>query len=308
MRTSVVCFLLLLLAITTRAQINVVISGSVKNASTGEPVTSASVLIKGSNATGTFTDEKGNFKLSAKQNPPFTLVISSVGFATQEIRISNAEEPVSISLQIAYVLGQEVVVSATRTPQRILESPVTIQRVSAATIAASPASTYYDVIGNLNGVDLTTSSLTFKTPSTRGFNGSGNVRFNQLVDGMDNQAPGLNFPVGSIVGPTELDVDNMELLNGASSALYGPGGMNGTLLISSKDPFKYQGLSVQIKGGVNHINDYSRSASPYYDFALRFGKKIGDKFAFKLSGEYLEAKDWVATRYRQLCEKRNRSR
>ncbi len=294
MRTSVVCFLLILFAFTAQAQINVVISGSVKNASTGEPVTSASVLIKSSNATGTFTDEKGNFRLSAKQNPPFTLVISSVGFASQEVRVSNAEEPVSISLQIAYVLGQEVVVSATRTPERILESPVTIQRVSAASIAASPASTYYDVIGNLNGVDLTTSSLTFKTPSTRGFNASGNTRFNQLVDGMDNQAPGLNFAVGSIVGPTELDVDNMELLNGASSALYGPGGMNGTLLISSKDPFKYQGLSVQIKGGVNHINDYSRSASPYYDFALRFGKKIGDRFAFKLSGEYFEAKDWLA--------------
>ncbi len=294
MRTSVVCFLFLLFAFTTQAQTNVVVSGSVKNASTNEPVASASVLIKGSNATGTFTDEKGNFKLSAKQNPPFTLVISSVGFATQEIPISNATEPVNVSLQTAYVLGQDVVVSASRTPERILESPVTIQRVSAANIAASPASTYYDVIGNLNGVDLTTSSLTFKTPSTRGFNGSGNVRFNQLVDGMDNQAPGLNFPVGAIVGPTELDVDNMELLNGASSALYGPGGMNGTLLISSKDPFKYQGLSVQIKGGVNHINDYSRSASPYYDFALRFGKKISDKFAFKISGEYIEAKDWVA--------------
>ena len=90
---------------------------------------------------------------------------------------------------------------------------------------------------------MTTSSLTFKTPSTRGFNGSGNLRFNQLVDGMDNQAPGLNFSVGGVIGLTELDVESMELLPGASSALYGPGGMNGTLLINSKNPFRYQGLS-----------------------------------------------------------------
>ena len=69
--------------------------------------------------------------------------------------------------------------------------------------------------------------------------GSGNTRFNQLIDGMDNQAPGLNFSVGGVLGPPQLDVDNMELLPGASSALFGPGGMNGTLLITSKNPFKY---------------------------------------------------------------------
>ena len=109
-----------------------------------------------------------------------------------------------------------------------------IERVSAAAIRTAPAASYYDIVANLKGVDITTSSLTFKTPSTRGFNGSGNLRFNQQVDGIDNQAPGLNFSVGSIVGLSQLDVDNIELLPGASSALYGSGGMNGTLLITSK--------------------------------------------------------------------------
>ncbi|MBK8951504.1 MAG: hypothetical protein IPM85_03345 [Chitinophagaceae bacterium] len=60
---------------------------------------------------------------------------------------------------------------------------------------------------------------------------------------MDNQAPGLNFAVSTIVGLTDLDVDNIEILSGASSALYGSGGMNGTVLINSKNPFKYQGLA-----------------------------------------------------------------
>ncbi len=64
---------------------------------------------------------------------------------------------------------------------------------------------------------------------------------------MDNQAPGLNFSVGSIVGPSELAVAADELLRGDSSALYGSGGMNGTMLITSKNPFKYQGLTIQIK-------------------------------------------------------------
>ena len=161
-------------------------------------------------------------------------------------------------------------------------------------IRNAPGSNYYDAFGNLKGVDVTNSSYTFKTISTRGFNGSGNLRFNQLVDGMDNSAPALNFSVGNVIGLTDLDVDNMELLSGASSALYGSGGMNGTLLINSKDPFKYQGFSVEVKEGIMHIDDYRHSASPFHDFAFRWGKKVSDKFAFKIGAEYIKADDWQA--------------
>ena len=142
----------------------------------------------------------------------------------------------------------------TRTPQRILESPVTIERMSGPTLRSIAAPNYYEAITNLKGVDMHTASLTFRTITTRGFLSSGNTRLNQLIDGMDNQAPGLNFSVGNIVGLTELDVDNIELLSGASSALYGSGGMNGTLLITSKNPFKYQGLSFNIKQGIMHVD------------------------------------------------------
>jgi outer membrane receptor protein involved in Fe transport len=140
--------------------------------------------------------------------------------------------------------------------------------------------------------------MTFTSVTTRGFNGSGNARFNQFVDGMDNQAPGLSFSVGSVVGLSELDVDNMELLPGASSALYGSGGMNGTLLITSKDPFKYQGVSAEVKVGAMHLASSSKDpvgASAYYNAAIRWGQKVSDKFAFKLGIQYVNAKDWVAT-------------
>ncbi|MFX5743221.1 TonB-dependent receptor plug domain-containing protein, partial [Acinetobacter baumannii] len=83
-------------------------------------------------------------------------------------------------------------------------------------IRQAPAANYYDMLTNLKGVDVVNASLTFTSVGTRGFNSSGNTRLNQIVDGMDNQAPGLNFSVGNIIGLTELDVDNMELLQGAS--------------------------------------------------------------------------------------------
>ncbi len=198
------------------------IAGNVRDSATKSVVPAVSISIKGTKI-GTYTDDKGDFRLTTSQPLPIVLVISSVGYLPVEVQVTDPSLPVIVDFKPASTLGTEIVVSASRVPQKILESPVSIERVNATAIRNAPASSYYDVLTNLKGVDVTTSSLTFKTPSTRGFNGSGNLRFNQIVDGMDNQAPGLNFSVGGIIGLTELDVDNMELLPGASSALYGPG-------------------------------------------------------------------------------------
>ena len=136
-------------------------------------------------------------------------------------------------------------------------------------------------------------------PNTRGFNGNTNYRINQLVDGVNNSAPGLSFSPGNIFGLVQLDVESVELVVGASSALYGPGGMNGTLLMTSKNPFDYEGLSISLQGGVMHFdNDYDKDPSFMNDFSFRYGKKISDKVAFKITGGYLKADDWQASDYR----------
>jgi len=289
-----------ILAITAFAQ-NVTINGNVRNSNTKEGSGAVSVSIKGEEG-GTFTDDKGNFRLTVKKLP-VTLLFSSVGYELQEVNVSSASASIQVEFKPSSALGQEVVVAANRVPQKIMESPVSIERISAANIRNSPVSNYYDVVTTLKGVDVTTSSLTFKTPTTRGFNSSGNTRFNQLVDGMDNQAPGLNFSVASIIGLSELDVDNIELLSGASSALYGPGGMNGTLLMTSKNPFKYQGLSFLIKEGVMHVGSgRQRDPSLYSNWNLRWGKVVSEKFAFKINAELINAKDWMGN------DRRNYSR
>lgn len=279
-----------------KAQTVSTIKGTIRSNTNKETLPAVSVLIKGTSA-GTFSDQRGNFRITTTKQLPIILVLSSVGFASREISVTETSGAVQIMLDETSVLAQDIVVSASRLPQRVLESPVTIDRINASAIRNSPATSYYDIVGNLKGVDIVTSSLTFKTPSTRGFNGSGNLRLNQLVDGMDNQAPGLNFAVGSMIGPTDLDVENLELLGGASSALYDPGGMNGTLLINSKNPFKYQGLSVQLKEGIMYVSDNIRKPSAYSDISFRYGKALSEKFAFKAGGQYIYAKDWVARDY-----------
>jgi len=284
-----------LLSIAAIAQ-QTTVTGNVRNNETKEPIAGVTVSVKGSN-NATQTDAQGNFRLNVTQLP-VTLVITSVEYAPQEVTVTDASQPVQVDFAVRAILGQEVVVSASRVPERILESPVSIERVSAVTIRNAPASNYYDLVRNLKGVDVVAASLTFQSPTTRGFVGSGNTRFNQIVDGMDNQAPGLNFSVGSVLGLTELDVESMELLQGASSALYGPGGMNGTLLINSKNPFRHQGFSFQVKTGLMHTDGRQRPTSPYNNWSLRWAQKVSDKFAFKIGSEFIHAKDWLADDYR----------
>ncbi len=296
MRKSLRCLAMCLIAglasIAAVAQ-TITIKGTVRNAATKQSVPAVSVTIKGTSI-GTYTDENGNFSFTTTQKPPFTLVVSSINFESQEVAVSDPAASIDVSIVATSALGQEVVVAATRSVTRALDAPVTIEKLGGANLRDIAAPNYYDAITNLKGVDMHTASLTFRTVTTRGFVSSGNTRLNQLIDGMDNMAPGLNFAVGNILGVTELDVDNIELLSGASSALYGSGGMNGTLLINSKNPFKYQGLSFNLKQGVMHTDGKQRNPSPYYDWTFRWAKNHKDKWAIKLNAQFLKANDWQA--------------
>lgn len=295
------CFLAVFLmaalfSISATAQ-TITIKGNVKNSSNKENVPAVTIAVKGTNDK-TYTDPNGDFSIRVAKLP-VTLEISSIGFEPKEVGVTDVSKPVDIDLVVVAIPGADVIVYSTqRAPQRILEAPVTVERMSSVNLRNIPAPSYYEAISNLKGVDMHTASLTFRTVTTRGFVKSGNTRMNQLIDGMDNQAPGLNFSVGNIIGLTELDVDNIELLSGASSALYGSGGMNGTLLLTSKNPFKYQGLSFNVKQGIMHTDGKQRSPAPFYDWSFRYAKNIKDKIAFKISMQLTKGSDWQADDYR----------
>lgn len=275
---------------------SITVSGTVKDKQSKEGLAGVSLTIKGQSG-GTASTGNGSFTFTTSAKVPFTLVASYVGYGTIEQQITGSTTGINLELETAVVLGGDVVVSASRTPERILESPVSIERMSAATIKEIAAPSFYDALNNMKGVESSMQSLTFKSINTRGFNSNGNTRFNQYIDGMDNQAPGLNFSVGNIVGITELDVDNVELLPGASSALYGAGGINGTLLMTSKDPFKYPGASFQYKTGVNHVNDDNSTVQPFNQLDVRMAKSWNNKFGVKAAFSFLQAKDWMGNNY-----------
>ncbi|GAB3892603.1 TonB-dependent receptor [Larkinella knui] len=270
--------------------------GTLTDAETRAPLAGATVTLK-DQLTGTTADADGQFNLTTNRRGPWTLVVTMVGYEKQLVPVTNAGQPVAVALKVSTQVLQDVVVAASRVEENILKAPVSIEKMDSRAIRETPSATFYEGINNLKGVDMVTSGLTYKQINTRGFASTGNSRFLQLIDGIDNQPAGFGFSVGNMFGLSDLDVESVELVPGAASALYGPAAFNGALLMHSKDPFQFQGLSAQAKVGVNHVNDPNTGAALYHDYALRYAKAFTNKLAFKLNVAYMKGLDWFATDY-----------
>lgn len=292
MRTIFAMLLLLFCGITYS---QTTISGNVVDDS-GLPVPGANVIVVGT-STGAVTDFDGNFTLKVNQEPPFSVQVSSVGFESVTQDVTSNNQVLKITLKEGNILD-EVVISASRTPERIFESPVTIERFSLREIKNSASADFYDSLENIKGVDVNTNSLTFKSVNTRGFATFANTRFMQLVDGMDNSSPALNFALGNLLGMSELDVSTVELLPGASSALYGANAFNGIMFMRSKNPFDHEGVSFYGKTGLT--SSENAGDNNFVDVGLRMAHKFSNKFAAKASISFLSGTEWYATDYRDF--------
>lgn len=275
------------------------IYGVVKDAKTSEPVPGANITVKGTVA-GTITNLKGEFELILKGNLPITIGVSFIGYRTQEISIEKEGQVPDVLLVESAQLTEEVVVTASRVEESVMTSPVAIEKLDARALKESASVNFFDAMESLKGLQFTTLSLGFKVPNTRGFTNTTNPRFLQMVDGADTQAPGLGVSIANTVGPTDLDVESIEVTPGASSALYGLNALNGISNVITKSPFTYQGLSIYQKTGVNHVNDNDFSPTAFTETAIRYAKAFNNKFAFKINVGYLKGTDWVANDQRDL--------
>jgi outer membrane cobalamin receptor len=293
LRTSIIVFYLLLCIAPLQAQdvTLIEISGKVTTEDKKEPLSDVSVQVKGT-VSGTITGKTGEFKLRTRSKMPFTLIFSSVGFTQKEFEVKSLGSDVQIELATQTVLGNEVVVTASRVPESILKSPVAIEKLDIRAIRETAAPSFYDALENIKGVQMTTSSLTFKVPNTRGFNIPNNFRFMQLVDGIDMQAATLGVPLGNAIGPTELDIQSVEITPGAASALYGMNAINGMANLLTKNPFSNQGLSIYHKTGINHVDGIDHAPAILTESAIRYAKAINNKFAFKINAGYMQGIDW----------------
>ncbi len=268
------------------------ISGTVNDASLGGPLPGANIKVL-RKAVGTSTDFDGKFTMTVTDTPPFTIEVSSLGYQSKNVEITKNNQVIEVALTENATSLDEVVISASRTPERVMESPVTIERLDSRAIKNTTSVSFYDGLENLKGVDINAGGLTFKTVNTRGFATFGNERFVQLVDGMDNASPALNFAVGNLLGMSELDVKSVEILPGAASALYGANAFNGIMIMRSKSPFDDQGISFALKTGLT--SQEAAGDNSFYDATIRMAHAFDDYFAAKATLSYLKGEEWHAT-------------
>jgi len=303
---QIILAIFILLPFLSFAQLNgsAIVSGKVVDEN-GKPLVAASVTTIGSRH-GSVTDSAGYFSLVINQKFPFRLVVSSIGFSPQELEVKNPGSKLAIQLITQTYIANEIVVTASRKAEKLLQSPVSIEKLDIRALKETPAASFYDALGNVKGVQLTTSSITFKVPNTRGFNIPNNFRFMQLVDGIDMQAATLGVPLGNAIGPTELDIQSIEITPGAASALYGMSAINGMANLITKNPFTSQGLSIFQRTGINHVDGIDHASSLLTETAIRYAKAFNDKFAFKINASYLQGIDWISnTRTDQNPNTRN---
>ncbi|MDP6921526.1 MAG: TonB-dependent receptor [Lutibacter sp.] len=273
------------------------VAGIVTEKSSGEPIPGAYVKLVGESV-GTTTDFDGNFSLELSQEPPFTLELSSIGYSLEKVEITQSNQLVSVALKEQTTALDEVVVSASRTPERIFESSVTVEKMGAAEIRNTTSNSFYGGIEGLKGVQVNNGGILLKQISTRGFSTVYNEGFLQLVDMMDNSAPGLNFPAGNLVGINDLDVQSVELMPGAASALYGANAIKGILFMNSKNPFNHQGISAYVKRGIT--SQEAAGDKPFTDLGIRMAYAFSDKFAAKATFSVIDATDWHAVNYTDI--------
>jgi len=224
----------------------VTLRGVISDEETGETLIGASVLSKGT-TTGTVTDIDGSWELTVSGLPSI-LQFSYLGYGTREIEVTSTDQDLKISLGADNgTTFEEVIVTGQRISDKQRQSALTMESLDAIAIKETPAANFYDGLGSLKDVDLTSASLGFKIVNTRGFNSTNPVRSLQIIDGVDNQSPGLNFSLGNFLGASELDVNRVNIIVGASSAFYGPNAFNGVIAMETKDPFLQQGFSAQLK-------------------------------------------------------------
>jgi outer membrane receptor for ferrienterochelin and colicin len=267
------------------------LKGSIKDKATNEALIGATVMIKGT-AIGASTDFDGNFSFKTNTPTPYTLVVSYLGYTPQQITITQTDKPIVVKLVQNTTELKETTIRDSRITEKQKQNPITVETMDAVAIKQTPAANFYEGLAHLKGVDLTSASIGFKIINTRGFNSTSPVRSLQLIDGVDNQSPGLNFSLGNFLGASELDLQKVDLVVGASSAYYGPNAFNGAINMQTKSPFLYKGLSASIKVGERSL----------FEGAVRWAqvfknKKGEDKWAYKFNMFYMRAYDWEATNY-----------
>lgn len=281
------------------------VSGKIINAKTKEPIPLVTITIPAMSTmafkTGGSANEKGEFTIAIDADLPIELEFSRIGFLRKKVLITRLQNDLIVEMVEDFTQLEDFTVTSEKVTIEELRAPIDIQKIDLRTIQYTPSFNFYDAIGNLKGVDMSTQSTIINNVNARGFNSNSNPRFRQFIDGIDTQAPGLSFSLGNIVGPSALDISSIKVIPGPSTSFYGPTAFNGILDMQTKSAFDFQGFSFSVKGATAAIeetnSDFINIGNNTAEISARYAYSYKDKVAIKVSGTLFQGVDFRARNY-----------
>ncbi len=275
MRTTTVLFFIVALVLGDSVYAQTTVRGFVKAAENEQGLVGATVVERGK-FSGSVTDDHGAFSITTSTPLPLRLLVSFVGYESQEIMVTDTTNVFTILLEESVLLGNEIVITAAREPQRITDAPISISRISAEALADAPTADGWDLLSTAKGVEYNRKGVGVVDFNIRGFNAAFNARNLLMVDGRLSNLIAVGLPYLQLTSATKEDIDQIEIALGPSSALYGFGASNGLVNIKTKDPCEEPGTSVVLGGG-------SRSQQ---NIAIRHAGRVGENSGYKVTASH----------------------
>ncbi|MBP6687238.1 MAG: TonB-dependent receptor [Lacibacter sp.] len=280
MKKITVFLLLILFAANLFSQNPVSLSGKVTDKQTGAALPGATVAIKGGKF-AVITNNEGYYSFQKINAGAVILIVSHIGYETSELNVNGST--VNATLYPDTRVGSEVVITASKRPEKITNAPASIQVIGVKDIEQFAGSNVSELLSKVQGVEYTRSGVTEINLNARGLNSAFNNKVFQIVDGRNSMSSlSASLPVMNRSSSIKDDIERLEIVLGPQSALYGPNAHNAIFNTITKDPRKYAGTTVAISAGSR--NQFSGR--------LRYATKINKKWAYKLSGEYATGKEF----------------
>jgi len=280
----------ILLIISTLLAQNTTITGKVVDASNDAPLIGANVILEGT-PQGAATDSDGRYTIKQVKNGDYTIMVSYMGFKIlkKELTVTNKTSIViDLKLDPEAIQMETYVVTASRRRERVEDAPAAISVISKAQIRRESNTNLGDYLKGTKGIDFTQSGIDSYNMTARGFNSSFSSRLLTLTDGRMANVPSLRLTAYNVIPVSFEDVEQIEVVLGPASALYGPNAHSGVLNIVTSSPIRTQGTSINIQGGLLSQTDTDLLKK----FTFRTAHKFGN-FGFKVSGVALAGQDWT---------------
>jgi iron complex outermembrane receptor protein len=259
------------------------VKGKVTDSGTGDALIGANVILQGTNM-GAATNELGVYSINNVPAGEYVLAVSFIGYSkhTESIIVKDGETlTVNVQLVHTEILGEQVIVSASRKPEKITDAPASIGLISSKDLEEY-AGNSGELFGRLKGVDYIRTGVSQTGLNIRGFNSAFNPKILELSDNKLATLIATGLAFGPMNPPIKEDIDRVEVILGPSAALYGPNAHNGLINVISKDPRSSQGTIVALGGGSQSV----------VDGRFRHAQVLSDKFAYKVSAEYTKGNDF----------------